>query len=100
MFDSNSRYFGIEIATHEAPGRDGRPRELRYVRRRFVPPPVAGEAPIEHVVAQGDRLDNLAARYLGEPTRFWQLCDDNGAVRPDELTEEPGRALKITLPEL
>jgi hypothetical protein len=29
----------------------------------------------------------------------WRLCDANGAMRPDELTETPGRRLRITLPE-
>jgi hypothetical protein len=53
----------------------------------------------EHVVVQGDRLDNITARYLSDPEQFWRVCDANAAMRPDELTEEPGRRLRITLPE-
>jgi hypothetical protein len=48
---------------------------------------------------QGDRLDNLAARYLGDPEQFWRLCDANGAMRPDELVEVIGAVIKITLPQ-
>jgi hypothetical protein len=33
----------------------------------------------------GDRLDLLAARYLNEPTFFWQICDSNNAPAPDAL---------------
>jgi hypothetical protein len=33
----------------------------------------------------GDRLDLLAARYLTDPTFFWQLCDSNNAPVPDAL---------------
>ena len=40
-----------------------------------------------HTVAEGDRLDNLAAAYLGDPQQYWRLCDANGAMRPDELIE-------------
>ena len=28
---------------------------------------------------QGERLDNVAAQYLGDPTLFWRLCDANNA---------------------
>jgi hypothetical protein len=50
-------------------------------------------------VAQGDRLDNVTARYLGDPAQFWRVCDANNVLRPDEL-EETGRAIAIALPDL
>jgi len=53
----------------------------------------------EYTVVQGDRLDNLAARFIGDPERFWQICGANAATRPEELTEIVGRILRITLPE-
>ena len=53
----------------------------------------------EHTSSQGERLDNIAAQYLGDPEQFWRLCDANGALRPGELTETVGRRLRITLPE-
>ena len=54
---------------------------------------------LEHTVTEGDRLDNIAARYLGDPEQFWRICDANGVMRPDELTETVGRRLRITMPE-
>ena len=46
----------------------------------------------QHTVKQGDRLDLLAAKYLGDPLMFWLICDANGAIRPDALVETPGRS--------
>jgi len=46
-----------------------------------------------------DRLDNIAAHYLGDPEQFWRLADANNAMRPEELTEEVGRRLRVTHPE-
>ncbi len=94
-FPNPSRYSGIETATLETS--DG--RVVPYLRRRFVPAPERFALLQEHAVAEGDRLDNLAAHYLGDPEQFWRICDANGALRPDELTETIGRKIRITLPE-
>ena len=94
-FPPKSRYYNFETATLEAP--DG--RIVIYLERRFVPPPEKFSLLQEHVVVQGDRLDNITVRYLGDPEQFWRVCDANGAMRPDELTETIGRRLRITLPE-
>jgi hypothetical protein len=94
-FAPTSRYFGIETPTIETP--DGRTHA--YIRRRFVPQPERFSTLQEHVIVQGDRLDNITARYLGDPLQFWRVCDANRAMRPEELTEEIGRRLRITLPE-
>jgi hypothetical protein len=94
-FPPTSRYYGIETATFET--EEG--RTLIYIRRRFVPPPERFSLLQEHVVVQLDRLDNITARYLGDPEQFWRVCDANRAMRPDELTETIGRRLRITLPE-
>lgn len=95
LFPPNSRYQGTDTATLAAP--DG--WTIVYLRRRFVPPPERFATLQEHTVQQGDRLDNLAAKYLGDPEVFWRLCDANTAIRPEELTETVGRILLITLPE-
>jgi hypothetical protein len=95
LFPPTSRYFGIPIAKFET--KDG--KEVAYLRRRFVPGPERFEMLQEHAVVQGDRLDNIAARYLGDPEQFWRICDANTAMRPEELTETIGRRLRITLPE-
>jgi hypothetical protein len=94
-FPPQSRYHLVPTGTMSGPGG----RVIVYVRRRFVPPPDHFVVLQEHTVVQGDRLDNLAARYLGDPEQFWRLCDANAAMRPDELTDTIGRRIRITLPE-
>jgi hypothetical protein len=93
-FPPNSRYRGVGTATLE---RDG--RVLTYLRRRFLPAPDSLAALGEVTVTQGDRLDLIAAAQLGDPELAWRICDANGALRPEELTETIGRRLRITLPE-
>jgi hypothetical protein len=94
-FPSNSRYSAIQTSTLTSP--DG--KTIVYLQRRWLPSPDRFALLQEYTVAQGDRLDNLAARLIGDPEVFWQLCDSNGAMKPDELTETPGRKLRVTLPE-
>jgi hypothetical protein len=94
-FGPTSRYHLVDTATWDTA--DG--RSIVYLRRRFVPPPERFALATEYVVGAGDRLDNIAASQLGDPEQFWRLCDANVALRPDELTEELGRRLRITLPE-
>jgi hypothetical protein len=95
MFSIISRYYNIEQVEYETP--DG--RKIVYLRRRFVPPAERFALLQEHSVAEGERLDNITANYLGDPEQFWRVCDANSATRPDELTETIGRRLRITLPE-
>jgi hypothetical protein len=94
-FPPTSRYYGIETATIALP--DG--RTAIYLRRRFVPAPENFSLLFYHRVTQGERLDNVAAKYLTDPEQFWRLCDANRALRPDELTDTVGRTIRITLPE-
>jgi hypothetical protein len=95
MFSSNSRYYAIATIKFESP--DG--EKIVYVRRRFVPPAERFDLLQEHNVAEGERLDNITAQYLGDAEQFWRVCDANNAMRPEELTETIGRRLRITLPE-
>jgi len=94
-FPPNSRYHGIE--TRAITTQTGETRV--YMKRRFVPPPENFALLQLHTVDEGDRLDNLAHKYLGDPEQFWRLCDANGAMKPQDLTETIGRQLRITLPE-
>ncbi len=95
LFPPNSRYTGIDTSKLTTADKE----TIVYVRRRFVPPPERFALLQEYTVVQGDRLDNLAAKFVGDPERFWQICDANAAMRPEELTEIVGRTLRITLPE-
>jgi hypothetical protein len=95
MFSATSRYYGIDQIQYEGP--DG--LTIVYVRRRFIPELPVSATIAEHVVTGGERLDNITARYLGDPEQFWRLCDANTAMRPDELTEDIGRRLRIPLPQ-
>jgi hypothetical protein len=91
-FPPTSRYAAVETTTWN----DESGRVLVYLKRRFVPAPSRFATVREHPVVQGDRLDNITARYLDDPEQFWRLCDSNGALRPEEL-ETVGRVLRITL---
>ncbi|HSI59403.1 MAG TPA: LysM domain-containing protein [Ideonella sp.] len=94
-FPPTSRYYGIETTSLTGP--DGTP--VAYLKRRFVPPASRFALLRLHTVSEGERLDAIAARELGDPLAFWRLCDANDAMRPDALTETLGRTLRIALPE-
>jgi hypothetical protein len=100
MFDPTSRYYHLETAKQDATGSDGLPRVIVYARRRFIPPVEGQTTLVEHTAAQGERLDIITARYLGDPLQFWRVCDANLALDPDELTDEIGRTITITMPQL
>jgi hypothetical protein len=95
MFDRTSRYYAISTAIFT----DASGREIVYVRRRFLPSSSPNLIIAEHVVTQGDRLDNVTALHLGDPLQFWRVADANGAMKPADLTREPGRRLRIPFPQ-
>ena len=95
LFPPTSRYHGIETAKRQTADA----KTVIFIRRRFLPPPESFALLQEYVVTEGERLDNITAQYIGDPEQFWRICDANRAMRPEELTETPGRRLNITLPE-
>ncbi|GAA0889998.1 LysM peptidoglycan-binding domain-containing protein [Rhodanobacter soli] len=95
IFPPTSRYALTPTASFVRA--DGTP--VTYLKRRFVPAPENLALLQWHQVVQGERLDNIAAKYLGDPEQFWRLCDANRALRPQELTATIGKKLRITLPE-
>ncbi len=97
VFPTDSRYYGTGILQYALP----KGQSISYLQRRIVPQPGAPNyATIaQHTVHQGDRLDLIAANYLGDPLVFWLLCDANGAIRPDDLVATPGKVLNITTPQ-
>ena len=95
MFEHTSRYYDLESATFITP--DG--RKMTYKRRRFLPhgenmPLLAEVTPI-----QGDRLDLITFRTLGEPELFWRICDANNAMNPEDLIE-PGKIIRVAMPQI
>jgi nucleoid-associated protein YgaU len=96
-FPTASRYYGTSTICTE--GADG--QTIRYLTRRFVPQPGAPNynTVATHTVRQGDRLDLIAARYLGDPLMYWLICDANGAIRPNDLVQTPGQVIDITMPQ-
>ncbi|MFT4102656.1 MAG: LysM domain-containing protein [Burkholderiaceae bacterium] len=94
QFPANSRYVNTPIKTLALP--DG--TEVNYLARRFVPQPESLALLGTVVVARGERIDNIAARSLGDAELFWRVCDGNRELRPAALTETAGRVLRITLP--
>lgn len=95
LFPANSRYHGL--GTETIVDEDG--NETIYLKRRFVPNAKELEEVQLHSVIEGDRLDNLAFKYLGDPELFWRICDGNSTIDPQKLTEEIGAQLRITLPQ-
>lgn len=95
-FDPGSRYQDVGTATHTVVGPDGTEHVIRYARRRIIPPQDDLPTLAEHRVTEGDRLDVVTARYAGDPTLFWRLCDANAVLRPAEL-EESGRIIRIAM---
>lgn len=96
-FPPDSRYYGSSTLTYAAPNG----QSIAYLARRFVPQPGAPNfsTVAQHTVRQGDRLDLIAAKYLGDPLIFWLICDANGAIRPDDLVKTPGAVINITMPQ-
>jgi hypothetical protein len=95
LYPPGSRYHRIAIA--EIVLTDG--RTVRYLRRRFAPDPAALTPLVLHVVVESDRLDNLAAQYLGDPLQSWRIADADGALRMEAVVVEIGRRIRITLPD-
>lgn len=93
-FPPTSRYAATATKTFPMPGGTSIP----YLQRRFLPQSSTLALLARHRVALGDRLDNIAAEYMGDPLQFWQICDANDAVNPDDLTATVGALLRITLP--
>jgi hypothetical protein len=96
-FPTDSRYYGFGVQQYPAPGGQTVP----YLARRILPQPGAPNyATINrYTVQQGDRLDLIAAKYLGDPLMAWLICDANGAMTPHDLVATPGRVLAITTPQ-
>jgi len=95
MFEQNSRYIHIQTATLVKD--DG--QEISYVRRRFLPRSADLPTLARVTVIQGDRLDLLTSRVIGDPEQFWRTCDASDAMNPTDLTKVPGRTVIVPIPQ-
>jgi len=95
VFEHNSRYAPLQTATLALP--DG--RQVTYALRRFLPSGKDLPTLARLTVAQGDRLDLITARTLGDPEQSWRVCDANDALDPTDLTAEPGATVRIAAPQ-
>ncbi|MDB5285228.1 MAG: hypothetical protein JWR05_177 [Mucilaginibacter sp.] len=93
-FPVTSRYYTVGTATMQKV--DG--TSIKYLRRRFIQPAASFELIQVYVTKEGDRLDNIAAAFIGDPEQFWQLADANNSPAPETLTQQPGTSLRITQP--
>ena len=93
-FAANSRYVNTPTRTCTLP--DG--RDVVYLARRFVPAPQSLALLGTYATLEGDRIDNVAAKTLGDPELFWRIADGNRELEPDALTAAIGRVLRITAP--
>ena len=94
MIDEHSRYYPSPDEQCELP--DG--RVVRYKRLRLLPQSDAAPAAGALVVQVGDRLDSLAARYLGSGELYWRICDANDVVDPSALVLPPDARLRAPRP--
>ena len=96
MFEPTSRYYNLKREKLTTP--EG--ATITYVGRRFLPQgenlPVLGEV----TVTEGDRLDLITNRTLGDPEQFWQVRAANDAMNPIALTDELGLFLRIPRPQV
>ena len=95
LFPPSSRYHGLQVLQYQP--EQGRP--IAYLERRFLPDPQNFSDLTEHTVVAGDRMDNIAYKYLGDPEQYWRIADSNAAIQPEDLTAEIGQRIRITLPE-
>lgn len=85
----HSRYAATPTVTVELA--DGRTVTALRLRR---PPVTEGQT---YAIRDGDRLDLLAQRHLGDPTGHWRIADANAEIDGAELCRAIGRV--ITIPE-
>ncbi len=86
MFDPKSRYARLETYLV----RDRRGREVAVVP---VPGPPQQTLLGYHLLQQGQRLDHLAQKYLDDPAAFWRICELNGVMLAESLTEAKEMAI-------
>jgi nucleoid-associated protein YgaU len=57
--------------------------------------PITGGVPYTlHMVKEGDTIENIAARYLGRHSRYWEISDLNPQIKfPTDI--EAGTVIRL-----
>lgn len=93
MFDPTSRYYDLAVQTENL----SNGQYIAFTGRRFLPPLEKNTVVATVNLTASDRLDTLAASFLGDPLLFWCICDANNTMNP--LTAlQPGQSLLIAPP--
>lgn len=94
MFLENSRYFNVKtVETQNESGRSF----LAVMLRRL---PYVAATPT--VIKGNDRLDVIAQRKYGDPTKFWHVADANTELEANNLViqrPEDEEVITINVPE-
>lgn len=94
MFLENSRYFNVKtVKTQNESGRSF----LAVMLRRL---PYVAATPT--VIKGNDRLDVIAQRKFGDPTKFWHVADANTELEANNLViqrPEDEEVITINVPE-
>lgn len=97
MFATNSRYAQISTSSPV----NGHGERLLGVDLRLITP---SAGTFLHTVLSRDRLDLLALKYYGDPTKWWQISDANSSLPfpTDLLDRDPIREelLSLVAPQL
>ena len=96
MFGPTSRYQSLASKPLLFTAPDG--RQIPYVPRRFLPADTQAVLPQSVGVRPTERLDNVAARVLGDSEQFWRLADVNSGMNPFTLLDETNARLNVPSP--
>jgi nucleoid-associated protein YgaU len=88
MIFEGSRY----ARTAVIPALDSRGEAVRALDLRRIPPT---PGVLEHVVVEGERLDQLAQRFYGDPLKSSLILDANPEELDPFLLLRPGRRIKV-----
>ena len=80
----NSRYYGAQIESTTLA--DETP--VNYLARRIIPQPDTYSSTQSYVIVEGDRLDNLAAKFLGAEYTTVNEAGESTALRATEVSPQ------------
>jgi hypothetical protein len=98
-FGPSSRYANVVIARYSFPADgSGENNTVAYAVRRFIPQ--ARDIPVAtwHTLRAGERIDHLAAHYLGDVELTWRVADANLVTDMLQMGTEPGERVAIPFP--